>query len=267
MATTPATATTLASDVSEWRHFDYTPGETYGERVGVGLIALANDRASEPELKTFLPQEGVALWASRVPMSIDVSLDALAGMANHLDACVRLLMPDDRLDVLAYGCTSGTMTIGPERVAELVHSARPGVPVTDPISSSLDGLRLLGAKRIALLTPYIDEVNHFVEGYVTQRGFEIPVKGAFHARGDPEIGRIPAEAILDAGRQLGANDVDALFISCTGLRAASVIAPLEAAIGKPVVTSNQALAWSCLRIAGWDRPVEGYGRLLTLLGG
>ena len=83
-------------------------------------------------------------------------------------------------------------------------------------------------------------------------------------RGDPQIVRIPPSAIYDAGLELGSHpEVEALFISCTGLRVSSIIAPLEEALGKPVVTSNQALAWQCLRLAGCDDAVEGFGRLMS----
>ncbi|MEP0324600.1 MAG: ectoine utilization protein EutA, partial [Bauldia litoralis] len=58
---------------------------------------------------------------------------------------------------------------------------------------------------------------------------------------------------------------EGLFISCTALRAAEVVATIEAACGVPVVTSNQASAWMCVRLAGIDRPIAGYGRLLSLL--
>ena len=231
-------------------------------RAAIGLIALANDLSSEPEMSRFLPVGEVAMYTNRVPMGNVVSVETLQAMEAELTKSVAGLMPDDELDVIAYGCTSGTMAIGADRIAARIHEVRPGVAVTDPISASLKGLRRLGCKRIAVLTPYTDSVNEIVAAYIEARGFDIAAKGSFKQPGDPQICRIPAQTIYAAGQQLGSADVDALFISCTGLRVAEILQTLEDELGKPVVASNQALAWDALRLADYNEPVTGYGRLL-----
>ena len=190
------------------------------------------------------------------------TVETLREMESHLTDGAALLVPDIHLDVIAFGCTSGSMAIGPEVVAEKIHVARPEIACTNPVSAALKGLRTLGYSRIALLTPYKDDINAVVEQYVSGQGFEILVKGAFKQAGDPQITKVPPQAIYDAGVELAREaDVDALFISCTALRVSSIIARLEDAIGKPVVTSNQALAWDCLRLAGCDDHVPGFGQL------
>lgn len=246
-----------------WQHMSCKLDAGPAPKAAIGLITLANDMTIEPELRAFLPHDGVALYASRVPLPKVVSVETLIGMRDHIPSIAELIVPFSKLDVIAFGCTSGSMAIGPETVAARVHETRPEVAVSNPVSAALKGLRKLGGKRIALLTPYIDEVNEVVEEYVSGQGFEIVVKGSFKQPGDPEIVCIPPEAIYAAGLALGAHDeADALFISCTGLRVSTVIARLEEALGKPVVTSNQALAWDCLRLAGCDTKVPGYGQLL-----
>ncbi|MDP6620115.1 MAG: Asp/Glu racemase, partial [Nitrospinota bacterium] len=124
------------------------------------------------------------------------------------------------------------------------------------------GLEVLGARRIAMLTPWADDVNRFAESYIADRGFEIPIKGSFKRTDGYEIHRVSPEAVYDAGLKLGRADVDGLLISGTGLRVSPVLESLEDALGKPVITSTQALAWHGLRLAGIDDPVAGYGRLL-----
>jgi maleate isomerase len=90
-------------------------------------------------------------------------------------------------------------------------------------------------------------------------------RASFHLEGDPDMNRISPACLIEHGRTLGAAaDVDALFLSCTGVRTRQVIAPLEHLLGKPVLSSNQALAWEMLRLAGYDAPVEGRGTLLLL---
>ncbi|MDH3690291.1 MAG: Asp/Glu racemase [Gammaproteobacteria bacterium] len=249
---------------SDWILMPHTLGDPAGARVAVGLIALANDLTSEPELITFLPKDGVALYTNRIPMAKVATVETLREMERNITRTVEGLVPEDHLDVIAFGCTSGTMAIGPETVSARIHETKPGIHCTDPISAGLKGLKKQACTRIALLTPYIDQVNAVVEDYVSQRGFDIVVKGSFKQKGDPQMCRISPEAIYDAGLRLGREDVDGLFISCTALRVSPIIEKLEQALGKPVVSSNQALAWDCLRLAGYNDPVNGFGRLLTI---
>ncbi len=248
---------------SDWIPFPCTLVDS-PNRCAIGLIALATDLSSEPEIAQFLSETGVSMYVSRVPMSPECNVETLRDMEGYLNDATALLLPGDHLDVIAYGCTSGTMAIGADKVAARIRESRPNVAVTDPISSSLKGLRQLGCQRIALLTPYVDEVNTVVEDYVSHHGFDIAVKGSFKQTGDSQICRIPPDAIYDAGVELANADVDALFISCTGLRVSSIIQKLEDQIRKPVVTSNQALTWDALRLAGYKEPVQGFGKLLTV---
>lgn len=246
-----------------WETMPCTPDDGPARTAAIGLVTLANDVVIEPELCTFLAGiEGAAVYASRIPLMLKLTPQALRDMEGHIPHAVELIVPDDRLDVMGFGCTSGSMAIGPGRVAAAVHRVRPGIPVTDPVSAALKGLKTLGARRIALLTPYPDAVNEVVAAYVSGKGFEIAERASFKQPNDPAIARVPPEAIERAGVELGRRKVDALFISCTALRCSSVIERIEQAIGKPVVTSNQALAWDCLRLAGCTAAVEGYGQLL-----
>jgi maleate isomerase len=168
-------------------------------RAAISIIALANDLSSEPEMSRFRPAGEVAMYTNRVPMGNVVTVEALQAMEAKLTKSVAGLMPDDELDVIAYGCTSGTMAIGADRIAARIHEAKPSIAVTDPISACLKGLRRLGFKRIALLTPYADSVNKIVAAYIGARGFDIAAKGSFKKPGDPQICRIPAQAIYAAG--------------------------------------------------------------------
>ncbi len=250
---------------SKWQHMACTLDGGPAANVAVGLITLSNDTVIEPELYTFLPRDGVAVYSSRIPMAAQVSVAALKDMRRDLSRVAAEILPDDKIDVMAFGCTSGSMAIGPDNVISEVQKSKPGIPVTNPVSASLKGLRALGIKRIALLTPYPDAVNEIVENYVGGEGFDIVVRGSFKQKGDPQITRVPPEAIYEAGVALGKHkDAQGLFISCTALRCSPVIQRIEDAIGKPVVTSNQALAWDCLRLGGYQNAVPGYGRLMTI---
>jgi len=254
----PATVETLQS----WETMPSAPDKGPAATAAIGLVTLANDVVIEQELRSFVAGVGgVSVFASRIPLALSLTPQGLRDMEGHIPEAVGLIVPNDRLDVMAFGCTSGSMAIGPERVAAAVHRSRPGIAVTDPVSAALKGLKALGARRIALLTPYPDVVNRVVADYVEGHGFEIAERASFKQPNDPAIARVPPEAIYRAGVELGRRNVEALFVSCTALRCSSVIERIEQAIGKPVVTSNQALAWDCLRLAGYDAAIDGYGRL------
>ena len=258
-----ASAATVHSPRTGWRLMPCEPDDGPASRAAIGLVTLCNDVTIEAELRNFLPLDGVAVYATRVPHSTSGSVEALRALEAHITTAAALIGPELEIDVMALGCTSGSMAIGPEVVAERIRAARPGMACTNPVSAAAKALHALGCRRIALLDPYTDEVNVVVERYVSAQGFDIVDKGSFKQRGDPNIVRVPPEAIFEAGLALASSpSVEALFISCTALRVSPVIERLEAALGKPVVSSNQALAWDCLRLAGCHAAVSGFGRLL-----
>ncbi|MEM7534345.1 MAG: Asp/Glu racemase [Chloroflexota bacterium] len=250
--------------ILSWSHVPSTLDDGPAAKASIGLIALASDIVIEPELRVFLPKEDVALYTNRIPMSKAVTIDSLKEMSESVIDVAEGLIPEDHLDVVIYGCTSGSITIGPETIAAKVRLAKPDIPVTDPISAGLKGLRSLGCQRIAVLTPYIDEVNQLVEAYIRGQGFDLMALGSFKRTTDPEVCRIRPRDIYDAGAMLGKSaQIEGIFLSCTALRTSSIIQALEDELGVPVVSSNQALAWDALRLAGYAEPIDGFGRLLT----
>jgi maleate isomerase len=185
-------------------------------------------------------------------------------MESGLRDAAAQLLPGSRLDVMAYGCTSGTAAIGADNIAAHFRESRPGIPCTTPLTAALKGLEAVGAAKVCLLTPYDDEITGMIVGYLEERGISLLAVASFGALADSEISRIPSRAIHEAALALDQAEADALFLSCTALRAVPVAAAIEAALGKPVITSNQALAWDALRLAGYTERVPGYGRLLEI---
>jgi len=184
-----------------------------------------------------------------------------AGMTDAA-AVIRPGMP---MDVVAYGCTSGTVVIGEEKVFSRIHAAWPKAKCTTPITGAIAGFKALGAKRIALLTPYIDSVNRLFRKFVQDRGIEVPVMGSFNEELDFKVGRIDQASIRNAVLELGRHpSVDAVFVSCTSIRIAETAKALEAELGKPVTSSNHAMAWHALRLAGISEPMPQWGRLYTV---
>lgn len=113
-----------------------------------------------------------------------------------------------------------------------------------------------------MLTPYAPEVNAVVRAYLDEHGAEVAAFATFDKRDDREAARISAESIAAGVAALARSTrLDAVFVSCTSLRLAERVAAIEAEIGIPVTSSDHALAWHCLRLAGVTDVVPGAGRL------
>lgn len=248
----------------DWSEIRWTPQPGLNGGTAIGLIALGNDIVIERELTAFLKGSGAHLFTSRIRMD-GVTPEALACMAVDIEQVAKLILPRNRLDVVAFGCTSGAVIIGPELVVRSVQKVKPGVPVTDPASAALRGLRALGATRIGLLTPYDEPVNRPVQEFIERNGFHVAAAASFAQLGDNNMYLIPPSATRDAAIALvRSSAVDAVFICCSAFWCSDIIASIEAEIGRPVVTSNQALAWDCLRSAGNFHRGQGLGLLISI---
>ena len=231
-------------------------------RAGIGVIVLATDQTLEHEFRKVISLPGVAFYESRIPNSPTITPTTLKEMEDLIADRAAVILPGHDLDVVAFGCTSAAMVIGEERVFELIRTVRPEVACTTPITAAFAAFDTLGVKRIAVLTPYRDDVNRLMRSYIEDRGFEVPVFGSFNEEDDTIVARISRDSILKAAVELGSHDiVDAVFVSCTSLRLVEATTLIETELGKPVTSSNHALAWHCLRLAGVDDRLPEFGLL------
>jgi maleate isomerase len=229
----------------------------------LGLIVLQADETIEHDFRRLFPSE-VALYVSRVPSGAELDADTIAAMEAHLPAAAALL-PPAAFDAVAYACTSGTTLIGAARVADLVGGACRTNAVTDPLTAAQAAMRALGATRVALVSPYIAEVAGPIRRAFEADGFAVPETLSFGEKIEARVARIDPASIRDAALQAGAVEgVEAVFLSCTNLRTLDIISGLEAELGLPVISSNQALAWDMARRAGAAVSPSAPGRLFAL---
>jgi maleate isomerase len=261
-------ATTLAKPDStlivDRKHLPFALDRGICHRAAIGLIVLATDNTIEYEWRRMIGGlDGVGFYESRIYNSTSITPETLAAMEKDVAGGAALIKPGERLDVIAFGCTSGTIVIGEDKLFARIREARPGIACTTPITAAIAGFKALGARRIALLTPYVDSINQMMRRFIVERGIDVPVVGSYNHENDNEVARIDAAsvraAVLDLGRHSG---VDGVFVSCTSIRVAELVEPLERDLGKPVTSSNHAMAWHSLRLAGYADPVAGWGRLL-----
>ena len=240
----------------------FTTAQVIGSRARIGMVVLASDYTIEHEFRTMIDMPGVDVFEARIRNDPQVTPDTLAAMEPLLTSSAELILPGDTLDVLAFGCTSASMVLGSERIDQLLRAAKPEAKTSNPIAAAFAAFDALGARRIGVLTPYRRDVNEIVHAYITRHGYEVPVFGSFNEEMDPVVANIDAESLAGAvDRIREGHDLDAVFVSCTSVRLADAVASIEARTGLPVTSSNHALAWHCLRLAGIDEPITGRGRL------
>lgn len=254
---------TIAEDgFTELPTFPFETDAGIGARANIALIVLASDQTIEHEFTALAAAPGVGLYYTRIYNDPVITADTLTRMEALIPGSVNLLPEAVAFDVVAYGCTSGAMVIGEEKVAEKVRSIRPNAKVTDPVTAMRAAFARLGVTRIGLLTPYLPDVNQALRGRLVDRGLEIPVMGSFHEGDDRVVARITAQSVLAGIEAIGRRDeVEAVFVSCTSLRVVDIVEEAERLIGKPVTSSNHALAWHALSLAGALAPGPGRGRL------
>lgn len=238
----------------------------YGTRGRIGLITLASDTSVLPEYARVLP-EGVAVYAAPIVLPRgEVTAAALAEMleGDQLERAAELLVWAD-VDVIVFACTTGSLVHGVGWDRELVGRIEraSGRAATTTTTAVLDALRAVAATSLAVVTPYIDELNAIERRFLEASGFQVATIAGLGCATDAEIGRLEPADALSLVERVDAPHADAIFISCTNFHCLPAIESIERRHGKPVVTSNLAGAWAALRQIGVGDTIPGYGRLLT----
>ena len=230
-------------------------------RAKIGYVLLATEQTIEDDVMALRPP-GVGIHFARAPIPDSITNATLAAQVDELAGAAATLLPDGSLDVVCYGCTSGSLVIGEERVFAELNKGAPKAKATSLISGVVRGLKAVGARRIVVATPYLDEINAREAAYLEAAGFEVLDICGLNLEKDSEMVKVTPSYIAEFAASLDRADADAVFVSCGALRTLDIIEELEQSIGKPAICSNQAMIWDTLRLAGIDDPIDGYGRLL-----
>jgi maleate isomerase len=185
-------------------------------------------------------------------------------LAEHIDTMAEaasVLQPDAPPDVICYGCTCGSIVIGEEPVMEQIKKGAPKSKPMTLVTGVVDALRELSAQKLVVGTPYLDEINTLEAEFLLEKGFEVVDIQGLNVADGSQMGRVTPGYLKEFALSIDSPDADAIFISCGGIRSLDVAEEIEEAAGKPVITSNQAMMWSCLRRAGIDDRLTGFGRI------
>ena len=200
---------------------------TIGQKKRLGLLIPSSNTTMEYEFSGWLPSS-VTMHTSRMPIAAEVTEESLIEMAGASVGSARLLA-DCRVDVILYGCTSGSFVKGKgfdEKVEEDIHRAT-GIPTVSTSGCVLDALKHTGARRVAVYTPYIDEINQRARVFLQDNGFEVTALYGLGLVDNIAVGQIdPAEVfkMVFGNDRCGASVV---FISCTNLRTFEIVTPLQ----------------------------------------
>jgi maleate isomerase len=230
----------------------------------IALIVLATDHTTERDFARICDPDQIGVYTNRIDFENPTTRDALLQTGPRLTKAAAQILPDEYLDVIAYGCTAASIVLGNDVVTAYLNAAKPNTPCVTPSSAAFDAFAALDVGRVSVLTPYSREVTDELAQYFSTHGPEVVNASCFGLTDDREMARVSEACIIEAGIAACDPKADALFLSCTGLRAAVCVERIEDRLGKPVITSNQAMIWRCLRLAGLNDPVSGFGKLFEL---
>lgn len=231
-------------------------------RARIAFVCVANAGLTEGDMARMCP-DGVGLSFTHMPMQTECTLESLAAMEYDLAGALTGFMPGrSDIDVLCYNCTSGSFVIGEERIRAVLE-AHPAQPRgTTLLTGVVSALRALGIRRFSLGTAYTDDINALECDYFAAAGFKLAAVSGLGLLTDMEMNRVSPSFLRDYAISLDRPDAEAVFLSCGALRSLEIVEEVERAIGKPVICSNQASFWHCLRLAGIEHRPPGFGRLL-----
>ena len=228
----------------------------------IGLVALSTDFSIEKDFNSIFLNLPIDLFVNRLPFYNPLTDKNLIKMTEKLTEVTENILPNQTLDTVAYGCTSGTIAAGVDEITNKIQSAKPNCKVTTPITSAVNALKHLSLKKISIFTPYPQPINEKVINYFKNEGFDIQSFASFNLESDLDIGKIDPKYLLEVLTKMDTVDAEALFISCTALPAFEIIQELENKIKKIVLSSNQTLIWDSIRSVGYNSSIKGYGKLL-----
>ena len=228
----------------------------------IGLLALSTDLTIEGDFQSICQKLPLDLFVNRIHNENPLTKDNLLKMYDQIEPVTEKILPEQKINTIAYGCTSGTIAIGEDEVKKKIQLAKPGCYVTTPITSAIKAFEEMNAKKIALFTPYPESVNKTIIEYFNEKNINIITFNTFNIDLDEDIASVDSEYLLETLVKLNLSDADALFISCTALPALEILEKVEKKIKKLVLSSNQTLIWDTIRSVGYKSSVEGYGKLL-----
>jgi len=230
----------------------------------IGLITLGSDFRIEKDFNNIIYGRDIDLYVNRIHCYNPLTNKTLAKMADDITEVTKDILPDQKIDCIAYGCTSGTVAAGYDTIKEKVNLAKPEAKVTTPITSAIKALNVLGINKISIFTPYTKTINDSVASYFKKENIIINSLTYFDIESDLDIGKVDENYLFEVLSKIDLDNSEALFVSCTALPVLSIIDKLEKKLNKIILSSNQTLIWEALNLIGNKEPVVGFGKIFEV---
>ena len=229
----------------------------------IGLIALASDFMIEKDFLNIIKDKNIDFFVNRIKCYNPLTSENLIKMSKDVTDVTSDILPDEKIDCVVYGCTSGTIAAGHDSIERKIKLAKPEAKVTTPSTAAITALKKLNIKKISVFTPYPKKLNDEVVAFFKNEKFEIISNSYFDIESDIDIGKVDPDYLYDVLINMDHKDADALFVSCTALPVLSIIDRLEKKLNKFVLSSNQALIWDTLEKIGKNNSINGFGKLFS----
>ena len=227
----------------------------------IGLITLGSDFRIEKDFNNVIYGRDVDLYVNRIHCYNPLTNETLAKMADDITDVTKDILPDQKIDCVAYGCTSGTIAAGYDVIEKNVKLAKPEAKVTTPITSAIKALKAFNINKVSVFTPYTKSINDSVINYFNKENIAVNGLTYFDIESDLDIGKVDEEYLFEVLSKIDLEDSEALFVSCTALPVLSIIDKLEKKMNKVILSSNQTLIWESLKAIGYKNNIEGFGKL------
>lgn len=229
----------------------------------IGLIALASDFTIEKDFINVIKEKNIDFFVNRIECYNPLTTKNLIKMSEKITEVTKDILPDQKIDCVVYGCTSGTIAAGYSSIEKKIKLAKPDAKVTTPSTAAIKALNRLGIRKISIFTPYSKKLNSDVVEYFKKEKFEVTSNFYFDIESDFDIGKVDQEYLYQVLSKIDLNGADALFVSCTALPVLSIIDRLEKKINTIVLSSNQTLIWETLENIGKNKSIKGFGKLFN----
>ena len=230
----------------------------------IGLIALATDFIIEKDFIKIIKDKDIDFFVNRIECYNPLSKENLIKMSEKVTDVTKNILPDENIDCVVYGCTSGTIAVGHDTIERKVKEAKPEAKITTPSTAAIKALQKLNIKKVSIFTPYSKKLNDDVLDYFKSEGFEVTSNSYFDIQDDYDIGKVDQAYLYEVLSKIDLNGADALFVSCTALPVLEIIDKLEKKLNTIVLSSNQALIWDTLVKIKKNNSVEGFGKLFQV---
>ena len=237
------------------------PKYTSKSNPRIGLIALATDFRIEKDFINVIKDQDIDFFVNRIHCYAPLTSENLIKMSNTVTEISEDILPNEKIDCVVYGCTSGTIAAGYDTIKKKINLAKPEAKVTTPSTAAINALKKMNIKNIAIFTPYSKALNDDVVKYFENQNFKITSNAYFDITNNLDIGKVDEDYLYETLSKMDLGNAEALFISCTALPALSIIDKLEKKLNKVVLSSNQVLIWDTLQSIGKKDSIEGFGKL------